>query len=672
MLNLSLKRQLLILLGITLGGAFLRLYQLDSLPPGDGYDVAQYGVDALEILAGARPIFLPSNFGREVLFSYLVAVIYLLVGPGTFGIHLASALIGIVTIPVVFWAARELLTDEKGSLSDWGPLLAALITAVSYWHLNWSRVGLRAIWMPLFAALIVACVWHGLRTGRRLAFISAGVLLGLSLYTYQAARLLPLVVVAAFVIWALAEKRFRRQDGINLLLTVGFALLIFVPLGTYALQNPAIFNDRVRQAVVVAGENDLGEQVQALVAQSITALKMFGIEGDQEAWSTIPGRPSLNPFLFAAFLLGIGVSLWRWRRPSYPLLLIWLGVMTLPAMVASQAGTAKRALGAYPAVAILIVVGLLVPWQVVWEWSHRAKWKGRRWVAAVVAGVIVGGLGWSTAVAYRDYFIIWGQDETLANYFQRDHTEVGRYIGQLPADETVLVSPFPVTHPAIQLHSQQHPNMRSYNGHFCMLFPAPTHSAINYVVVPGDTEESFAILDAAYPAGEVTGGPARPDSADPYYNIYRVPPTTAVQVTPQYLFGANWENQIRLLGYDLNKSAFQPGESVEITLYYEALEDIDQSYTAFVHLLGEPDPDTGNSVWGQVDNIPCHNSLATNFWQKGDIVQDSVTVTISNEALPGSYFLVTGFYTWPDIVRLKTQLAGDSVELRAVQVSGGE
>ncbi len=672
--NLSRKRQLLILLGITLGGAFLRLYQLGSLPPGDGYDVAQYGVDALEILAGARPIFLPSNFGREVLFSYLVTAIYLLTGPGTFGIHLASALIGIATIPAVFLAARELLADEKGWLREWGPLLAALVTAVSYWHLNWSRVGLRVIWVPLFAALIVACVWHGLRTQRWLAFVGAGVLLGLSLYTYQAARLLPLVVTAAFVIWAIAEKRFRRQDGIHLLLTVGFALLVFAPLGRYALQNPAIFNDRVRQAVVIAGENDLGAQVRAVVSQSLTTLKMFGIEGDQEAWSTIPGRPSLNPFLFAAFLLGIGVSVWRWQRPSYPLLLIWLGVMTVPAMVASQAGTAKRALGAYPAVAILITIGLLVPWQIVWEWAHAANWKARRWALGLVGVVIVGGLVWGTAVAYRDYFIIWGQDETLANHFQRDHTEVGRYIGQLPTDETVLVSPFSVTHPAIQLHSQQHPNMRSYNGHFCMLFPADDQNGISYVIVPGAEEKSLDTLSAAYADAEILPGPARPDMDVLYYNVFKVHPAANLDITPQYPLEAAWENKIRLLGYDLEQTEFKPGETIELSLYYEALADLDASYTAFVQVLGAPDADTGNPVWGQADKVPCHDSLPTSSWQRGDIIRDTITINLANEATPGEYSLLTGFYTWPDIVRLKTQSAEgegqleDSVALQIIQV----
>ena len=69
---------LCLLAAITLLAAFLRLYRIDSLPPSDGYDQATYGLDVLDILDGARPVFLPTNFGREALFSYLVTLVYLL------------------------------------------------------------------------------------------------------------------------------------------------------------------------------------------------------------------------------------------------------------------------------------------------------------------------------------------------------------------------------------------------------------------------------------------------------------------------------------------------------------------------------------------------------------------------------------------------------------------
>ncbi|MGD8996675.1 MAG: hypothetical protein PVH80_01085 [Anaerolineae bacterium] len=122
----SLDRRLkpVLLFAIILWAAFFRLHRIDSLPPGDGYDPAHYGVDALQLLRGELlPPMLPSN--REPLFSYIVAACFLLVGPSTLGIHLASALVGLATVPAVYFAAEALFTwtdlaDEDRALRRTG------------------------------------------------------------------------------------------------------------------------------------------------------------------------------------------------------------------------------------------------------------------------------------------------------------------------------------------------------------------------------------------------------------------------------------------------------------------------------------------------------------------------------------------------------------------------
>lgn len=654
MIELTRTTKLGLLLGITLLGAFLRLYQLHALPPGDGYDVAQYGVDALQILQGARPIFLPTNFGREVLFSYLVALIYLFTGPGAFGIHLASALVGIATIPAVYLAAGELLVNEKLLVRTWGPLLAALITAVSYWHLNYSRVGLRVIWVPLFAALIAFCLWRGLRRNNRWLLATAGALLGLSLYTYQAARLLPLLAVLPFVLQAVARRRFTRADWLNGVLVAGVALLVFAPLGWYAWQHPDIFNDRVRQAALFSGEQSPAQQVGAVWQQSLVTLRMFGIEGDQEPLFTIPGRPSLNPFLFFAFVGGILLSLWRWKRPRFFYLLAWLALLTAPAMVADMAATGKRALGAFPAVAILAALALVMPLQWLLERRPAAE-NGRspRWRAALPAAtvLIAAGLLYTAVATARDYFVVWGTDPSLPGHFQRDHLEIGRYIGQLPRSETVLVSPFPVSHPSIQLHSGLHPDMRSYDGHACMIYPAPHASGTTYVIAPGPAERSLTRLATHFPQGELVVGPQRPDRDAPYFHAYRVPPGARPEIAPPETAVANWNDEIRLLGYDVSATRVAPGDRITLTLTYEATTAVATDYTAFVHLLGAPRPD-GNPLWGQADSEPCRGALPTGAWRAGDIVSDTITLRVAEDAAPGAYDLATGFYTWPEIVRV--------------------
>lgn len=636
------RRELWLLLAITGLGAFLRFYRLDALPPGDGYDVAQYGVDALRILDGARPIFLETNFGREALFSYLVAAVYLITGPSALGIRLAAALVGTLTVPATYFAARELIPDRHAALR-YLPLLVALLTAVSYWHLNWSRVGLRVILVPLVASLLFGFLWRGFRRGGWLDFAVAAVLLGAGMYTYQAARLLPILVGLAFALNAFTRRNWTQQDSARVLLVTAVALFVYLPMGLYARDNPGALTARIDQAVLLDAAQPLGPQLAALTGQAGSALAMYGLRGDADPLFTIPGRPSLNPFLFTFLLVGIGVALWRWRKPTYLFLPAWLAVMTAPAMIADLAATAKRALGAFPAAIILIALGLLVPL----AWLQTTE---RRAAARVYAAVVIAGLVFSAVLTYRDYFVVWAADPDLPNHFQADHAAIGRGIAARPPDERVYVSPYPADQPVIQLHSRLRPGVVGYNGRFCLPYP-PDGSPASYFIVPGLQDQSLGWLETMYPLGTVTDGPLRPNSDRPMVQVFTVPPGAIPSAAPTVRAEALWDGGIALLGATLSTTTPQAGEAITVDLLYRTAAGL-PDYTAFVHLLGPPNPADGGPVWSQSDSPPCQGALPTSRWPDGDRLRDQITLTIPPDAPPGEYALVTGFYSWPDLVRL--------------------
>lgn len=671
---MSRHAELLLLLAITTLGAFLRLYRLGELPPGDGHDVAQYGVDALQILNGARPVFLETNFGREPLFSYLVAIAYRFVGPGAFGIHLVSALVGIATIPAIWLAARELFVHERNGLLSYAPLLAALLAAVSYWHLNWSRVGLRVILVPLFAALITFALWRafGATQPDRLRqparswgwFIATGALLGLSLYTYQAARLLPVLVVVGFVLHAFWRGWWTRPHTIGLLLTAAATLVVFMPLGVYAWQHPGALSVRIQQATVVQPGLPLDEQINELARQAATALSTYSLRGDTDPQFTIAGRPSLNPFLSLGLLLGGLVAAWRWRRPPYLYLLAWLALMTAPAMVADQAATAKRYLGAFPAVMVLAALGLLWPLERLRATAgRRPPAAGNRLWPRLYLAFVVAGLLYTAVVTWRDYFVVWAADPDLPAHFQADYRAIGEYIGGLDHDAPVWISPFPADHPVIQLHAGLPTALRGYNGRFCLPHSDPVgpRGAV-YLIVPGLQDQSLETLQRLYPAGETIEGPLRPGSDRPYYRAFHVPPGARPIDDVISATAANW-GSFELVGYEMNGTV-AAGETLDVSLTYRATSATPTNYIAFVHLLGPTKPD-GSPLWAQSDAEPCDGGLPTGRWQPGDLIRDTITLTIPDGAPPGEYRLVTGFYSWPDLVRLPVD-AGDAVELVAV------
>jgi hypothetical protein len=546
---------------------------------------------------------------------------------------------------VVYLAARELVPDRRDVLHTL-PLLVALLTAVSYWHLNWSRVGLRVILVPLIASLLFTFLWRGFRRHRPLDFAVAGLLLGLGFYSYQAARLLPVLVAVAFALDALSRRAWTRQDSARVLLVTALALSVYMPLGLYARANPGVLTARIDQAVVLDATQPISPQLSTLTAQAGTALAMYGLRGDSDPLFTIPGRPSLNPFMFAFLLVGIGIAVWRWRKPTYLFLLAWLAVMTAPAMIADLAATAKRALGAFPAAMILIALGLLAPC----AWLRARE---NRLPARLYAVLLVAGLAFTTLTTYRDYFIVWAADPDLPNHFQADHAAIGAAIGARPPEERVYLSPYPPDQPVIQLHSELRPGVRGYNGRFCLPFPDPATAtpAATYVIVPGLGDQSLRWLQEMYPSGNTSDSALRPNSDRPMFQTFSLPAGATPTTGPSAPSDAAWANGIALTGYTVSNPAPQPGETVTVDLFYRTRSGL-PDLTAFVHLLGPPHPATGSPLWAQSDSAPCQGALPTGRWADGDILRDQIALVIAPDTPPGDYQLMTGFYSWPELERV--------------------
>ena len=103
------------------------------------------------MLAGERPIYFEANNGREPLFIYLVSGSIALFGRSPGAIRFAAALLGTLTVPASYLMAKALFNRRIG-------LLTAILVATTFWTLNLSRIGFRAVSMPLFSALTIWCL----------------------------------------------------------------------------------------------------------------------------------------------------------------------------------------------------------------------------------------------------------------------------------------------------------------------------------------------------------------------------------------------------------------------------------------------------------------------------------------------------------------------------------
>jgi hypothetical protein len=142
--------------------------------------------------------------------------------------------------------------------------------------------------------------------------------------------------------------------------------------------------------------------------------------------------------------------------------------------------------------------------------------------------------------------------------------------------------------------------------------------------------------------------------------------------TPQYPVGAVIEDQIRLIGYDLDKTTVKVGETLTITWYLEALTEPMGDNKLFVHFQGRKN-DRG--AWMNLDHNPVEGLLPLRNLKKGQIVKDVQTLTLKPGFPGGTAHFYWGL--WRGDTRLKIIEAGKGkaeadgrLKLAAVQVKG--
>jgi 4-amino-4-deoxy-L-arabinose transferase-like glycosyltransferase len=131
---------------------------------------------------------------------------------------------------------------------------------------------------------------------------------------------------------------------------------------------------------------------------------------------------------------------------------------------------------------------------------------------------------------------------------------------------------------------------------------------------------------------------------------------------------------IRLIGYALPRSEMMQGESVALTLYWQAEDTIETRYKVFTHLVGETfNAESGNFLWGQQDNEPVNGQAPTTQWASGTVIADPYLIPVSPHAPPGDYTLAVGLYGLVDGARLPAEgpegiVVDDAVWLATVTV----
>lgn len=645
----------LLLAGILALGVFLRFYRLAELPPGLNYDEAFYGLDALRVLTeGVHPIFFVGNNGREPIFIYLLAGAFEGLGASPFTMRLVSATLGALALPAIYLLVRETFRSEDRWFARAAALFSTLALATLYWHVHHSRLALRAIQLPLFEALALWLFWRALQREQRRDFLAAGLLLGVSMYTYLAARLLPFLLALLLLLWMVQKRDFLRRQWQNVVWLFGTSLAISLPLWVYLLRNPFYLTFRLQQ-ISLDNPVESGDAGVQLATNLRSILLMFTTAGDYGWLNNLPGRPVLDAATMAGFFLGLLVVLRRFRDTRFLQWPLWLAAMLSPTLFTLYAPHYTRGIGAVVPIAALVGIGWgqIVAWVGQWG-SHRITW-----AALAVLLLAVGAFsGWST---YRDYFQLWGSQTELYDAFDMDMHAAAAAVTSLPGGSEVYVSfkqlgsaydaglDFYVS--STQLDTGAPGYLLRYHNSLCLVAP-DSENTVAYLLPPND--DTFSpTLHALYPGGEMSSPARRPDGSFPFLLFQSGGALNpAAKLSPGHPAAYQLDDSLELLGYDSASADMSPGSVLDLILYWRVRQPLPISYTIFLQLLGEQLNADGNPVWGQQDTLPCDGSFPTTAWEPGDVILTRHVVPVAAGAPPGSYELVAGMYDLASGVRL--------------------
>lgn len=96
---------------------------------------------------------------------------------------------------------------------------------------------------------------------------------------------------------------------------------------------------------------------------------------------------------------------------------------------------------------------------------------------------------------------------------------------------------------------------------------------------------------------------------------------------------ADFEEGIRLLGYQTGSRVLKPGQVLTVRIYWQATAPLQRDYSSFVQLLGP------NGVVGQSDLVHRANAISPQ-----EVRVDAYELPLLLHAQPGEYQLITGFY----------------------------
>ena len=435
-MKISKRKAIIFLLIIIAIAAFFRLWQLGTIPPGIYPDEAMNGNDALSSLQNWNfKVFYPENNGREGLFIWLISLSFWFFNPSIWAFKLVPSIFGILTVFGLYLLTKELFSQYSENRSRCIALSASFFLAISFWHINFSRIGFRAILVPFFLVFGFYFLFKGFRKKKAVHLIISGLFLGLGFYTYIPYRFVVLLLLIALIGWWLIYKKenLQRKFFILTLYCLLFTFIIALPIGAYFLKNPGGFFGRATGVSIFSQGNPIYNLAKSIVLH----LGMFNFYGDGNWRHNFAGSPQLLWPVGLLFLFGIILSIKelivsainknRSLLVTHCLILSWLFIMLLSGFLSFEGiPHSLRAIGVTPVIYIFTALAAYWLYEKIKIFFKTKYQKIAFYICLSILLLTI------TYAQFDKYFFQWAKNPETKNAFSENYLETGKYLNSLP------------------------------------------------------------------------------------------------------------------------------------------------------------------------------------------------------------------------------------------------
>lgn len=367
---------------ILLIALFVRLWNLNSLPPGLNWDEVSLGYNAYSLLQTGKDEWgqiLPLSFRaygdyKLPVYVYLDVPFVAMLGLNEWGVRLPSVLAGVGIVIFIFLILKKL--TKNISISLWGAFVASILP----WSIILSRIALEANLSLFFTTGAVYFFLESLPAGRqgidqKKYLLISSILFGLTIFTYNSSRIVtPLLVLFLGILFF--QKLKNKFAAVSLFI---FLIFFLVALPNALLQDSSarykwtsiIDQGAINKINELRGSSALPSMLATLQYNKITyavpeIIKNFishfdprflFFNGGSNFQYSIPGY-GLTLHIFLPFLL---LGLWRIYKEKLKwqlMILMWILVAPIPAAITRDAPHALRALIMIPPLIMIITLGI--------------------------------------------------------------------------------------------------------------------------------------------------------------------------------------------------------------------------------------------------------------------------------------------------------------------------